>query len=427
MAITQGRTRQQIRQSVGAAIGALNVDAGGFTHTGSSGQSSAGTTFSTPTLALGAVNEHRGKWVVVASDALITGNVGLIRRVSASSNSSGTLTFLSAMSGQTNSGTQIELWDEDMPPQVVHDFINQSITEVTRKGSVPVTSDSLHTGGGIRSFGLSSDFTGVQKVEYRYAYTGVQLVSFDDLMSSGAGITAATDSEDYKEGSASAYLSVPSGSSAADIGRSSFSTMDMSGYTHVDMWFKATQTITSSQYTIQLLNGSSVREDIAIPAINADSWTLLTLALANPWNDSAISRVTLRSGSSATSSNRIHLDDMVVYRTDAERFIEVPRKFWTVNRDSRELRFTDDATLPYAKLRVTGVRKPALLSTDTAVCEIDSDYVTESVIAKALRARADRRGSNRDAAYEQADRHEALAQAKRNRMSVPMNVRWVSD
>ena len=424
MAVTQKRTRQQIRQSVGAAVGALNMDAGGFTHTTSSGGSSF---VISSVLTLGAANEHRGKWIAIASDAN-SSNTDAVRRVSASETSSGRLTLISSLPAATTTATTFELWAEDVSPYMVNDFINQSIAEVTRKGAVSVTSDSLHTGGGIRSFGLSSEVVGVQELEFRGTWTGTQLTTLDDVMSSGNEVSVATDSEDLREGSAAAKITVSdSASSNAVLATSSFTATDISGYTHLEFWAKTNVTTTASGLQVRLGEGSTARETIALPALNADSWTWVSVALANPELDNTITRFIPMSGASDGGSMTLWFDDVTVVRDDAENYIKVPRKFWSVDKENRQIRILDDAQVSYAKLRFNGVRSPNLLTTDSAVCEIDSNYVINSVVAKVLRARSDRRGSNRDAAYVQADRYEALAQTQRQRMNSPSNIRWVDD
>lgn len=423
MAVTTGRTRQQIRQAIGVTVGAINQDAGTFTLTGTSGSSA--TNFTNTTLSFGASNEHRGKWIYVTSDTN-AGNVGAIRRVTVSS-TAGTLTF-PALSSATNSGTTIELWDEDMPPQVVNEFINQAITEVTRKGSVSVTESSYHTGGGIREWTLSSNLTGVQEVEWRYQYTGEQLVSMDDAATSGANATVTTDSEDYREGSAANRVNIAAAAaSAADLATSSFTATNLAGYTTVEMWAKTNVTTNSSNLRFLLSEGSTVRETLALPALTADSWTRVSVALANAELDTAISRFVLQTGASDGGSATVWIDDVTVIRADAEKFMTLPRKFWSLDKDRRTLRLAHDAQVSDAKIRLNGVRRPNLLTNDTAISDVDAQYVTNSAVAKALRSRADRRGADRDAAYVQADRYEALAQGQRQRQSAPMNIRWLDD
>ncbi len=312
-----------------------------------------------------------------------------------------------------------ELWDQGLSPTVVHDFINQSITEATRKGSVPLTSDSFHTGGNVKAFGLSSAIAGVRFVEWRRSYTGEQLTSLNDAMSSATNSTVVTDSEDKKYGSAANVVTIAAAASSAEtVATDSFSAVNMRGYTHVDLWAKSNVTTTSSTLRVQLNEGSTNRETLTLPALNADSWTRVNLTLANPELDSAISRFVVQTGASDGGSATVLFDDVITYRARAEDWVTVPREFWEVDRDRRELRIKPDAGVPYAKLQVTGVQKPALLENDTAISQIDPNYIINSATAKVFRMMGDEA---------QADRYEVLAQQQRVRMTTPSNVKWVDD
>ena len=300
---------------------------------------------------------------------------------------------------------------------------------MTRKQSISVTSDSMHTGGGIRRFGLSSTFTGVREVEYRNRFTGRQILSLDAAMSSlTSNVTPSLDTADFREGSGAFKITVASGeSSATAFAASSFASKDISAHTQTEYWFKSNVTITSSAMRVRLLNGSSVRETLSVPAMNADSWTHVTTDLANPEVDTDITVAQLSTGSSDAGSATIWFDDLKSVRENAEWHRKVPRKFWSVDKDNRQLVFSTDASVPYAKLQVTGARKPALVSSDSDVVEANSEYVVNSVVAKVLRSRGDRTAASRDAAWERADRYEALAQVQRQRGGVLSNMRWVSD
>jgi len=83
----------------------------------------------------------------------------------------------------------------------------------------------------------------------------------------------------------------------------------------------------------------------------------------------------------------------------------------------------------YSVLQVAryGYAKAELATNDSDVSEVRSQYIVNSVTAKALRQRGDRTGSGRDAAYEQADRYEQLAQVDRQRGGVLANIRWLQD
>ena len=423
--VTQKRTRKQVRQSVGTTMGAINQDDGLIESVPSETGLNAAT-ITDDALAFGGANEFRGWWVVGTD----SGSSVEIRRVGQSSPEDRSLTVSVPFTiGTPSSAWTYEMWAPDVPPTRVHEFINQAITETTRKQSVSVTSDSLHMGGNIRRFNLSSEFTGVREVEYRNRYTGEQILSYDTAPTSlTSNVTPSLDTADFREGSGAAKITVASGeSSGTAFAASSFASKDLSGYTQTEYWFKSNVGTTSSNFNVILLNGSSVRETLNVPALNADSWTYVTTSLSNPELDTDITVVQLATGSSDGGSATIWADDLKGVRSGAENYRKVPRKFWDVDKENRQFFLLPDASVPYAKFKITGARKPALVSSDSDVVEVPSEYVINSVVAKTLRARGDRTQANRDAAFEQADRYEQLAQVQRNRGGVLANIRWLSD
>ena len=422
--VTQRRNRKNIRQSVGTTMSAINQDDGTIESTPSETGLNAAT-ITDDALAFGGSGSHRGKWVVGTDSA---GTVE-IRRVGQFSAEARSMTMTVPFSGIPNSSWAYELWAEDVPPTLVHEFINQAIAEVTKKQSISITSDSLHTGGGIRRFDLSDSFTGVREVEYRNRFTGEQVLSYDTAPTSlTSNVTPTSDTADFREGSGAAKITVASGESAATaFAASSISSKDLSKYTHVERWFKSNVATTSSMFNLILLNGSSVRETLNLPAVSANVWTYMTIALSNPEIDSDITVVQEATGSSDGGSATLWVDDLKVVRQNAEHYRKIPRKFWSLDKDARQLVFDADAHSGYSKLKITGVRKPNLVTSDSDVVEANSEYVINSVTAKALRARGGRSGESRDQSQEQADRYEALAQVQRQRGGVLANVRWLQD
>lgn len=415
MATAQQKTRKQIRQSVGLLTGKIWQDAGALQSSPSETAPSAGKLID-QNLAFGAEDEHRGKWAF-ATDSNSSVEQ---RRVLSSSPDERSFTVSVAFSRAPDTGWVYELWEPDLSPLVVHEFIDQAITEATRKGSVPFTSDSMHTGGGISAWGLSSDFAGVRFVEWRRSYAGQQLASLNTLMSSQGGATIGLDSADKRFGSHSNTVrSATAAGSATTLAISSFTTTNLSGYTHLEFWIKPSVSFNSSNYVAQLSEGSTAIEiGLPIQAVNADSWTRVTLPLNNPELDSAVTSFELRTGSSNQSTNTIHLDDVITYRARAEEWITIPREFWELDKDRRELRIKPNAGVPYAKLQVTGVKKPALLTTDTQISDIDPQYVINSATAKVFRLLGD---------MGQSDRYEQLAQRQRVAMHTPSNIKWLDN
>ena len=168
MAVIQGRTRAQLRQSIGYNLGAVYV----------SSASGSGTTSTIVDNTLtGADDNHNGKWVVF-NDA--DGTSGQVTRVSDYTSSSTTLTVSPSLAANPATSDTYELWDAEFSPTVLDDFINQSIIEVTGNAwdpiEYPATRDSsgtvspqtaLHTDGRGLRFRVPSGISMIQDIYYR--------------------------------------------------------------------------------------------------------------------------------------------------------------------------------------------------------------------------------------------------------------------
>ena len=120
MPAIQGRTREQLRQHIGRALGAVYVSAA--TSSGST------TTLLDNTLVLGGADNQIGKWIRFTSGS----NDTLTRRITDSSISSNvtTSTFMPAATASTASESY-ELWDSSYNPDDIDDYINQAIMAPT--------------------------------------------------------------------------------------------------------------------------------------------------------------------------------------------------------------------------------------------------------------------------------------------------------
>jgi hypothetical protein len=424
MPVTQRRNRKQLRHSIGLLLGAVRHESGVIESSPSEASQSAAKIIDN-TLAYGTENEHRGRWIY-ATDASGTKHS---RRVFASSREERSITVSKAFPTAPDTSWIYELWDTDLAPANLHEFINQSISDVTRKGSIEDVDETFHTGGKINSFALSSNWTGVRELNWRSGFTGAQIASLDRPMTElTANANVVADSADFRQGSASARIEVEAAASAGEeLAETSFSATDGRGYNHLEFWHKSNVPITSSNLVVQLRQGSSTHESVPIPASEGGEWRYASIELAAPEQNNALSAIRIAVGSSDGGATTSWLDDVKLVRSNSEVWHRVPREFWRVASAGRKFSLTEDAQLPYARLRVTGVRAPALLDSDSQLCEVNTQYVINATAAKVLRARSDRRGSVRDAAMQQADLYEQLAQTQRLRMNTPANIRWVDD
>ncbi len=429
MAVTQRRTRLQVRQSIGVATDALDMSGGSVTLAVTATSSTSNWTVGA--LNFGSSNEHRGKWgLATEGTSNASSNVGLVRRISGFTSSNTQLTFNTAWPAAADTSQRFELWDEKAPPLIINELINQSVSEATKKASVPTRSIGLHTGGGVQAFSLpdGSSFSGIRDVDVRETWKGESLTTADEAFSSAANTTISADTSDLREGLASNRINIASGFSASTVAATDcFSAIDMAGYTHVEFWMKSNITTTSSAFQVRLGEDGTTRETLAVPAMGADSWNYHRLALSNAELDTAISRFMVMTGGSDMGSVTVWVDDIGTVRADTEKWARVNPRFWGLDQDNRQLVFERDASIPYSLMRVTGVRSPNLLTADSAISEVSPDFLINSVTAKLLRSRSDFFAGDRDAAAVQAESYEALAQLHYRRMGTPQGIRWLSD
>ena len=187
-----GRTRKEIRVSIGYNLGALisvEADASGST-----------TRFLTDDI-FSAADDQNGKRIVFTSGS----NDGEIRRVTDTEiiGDQTKLSFAPAVTTATADTHTAELWHSDYNPEAIHDFINQAILEATGRVFDPEESIALHADGKTARFDVPSAFSMLSNVYYRSgeASRRVHLCErvFDETTDSD--FTQVVDDEDYKRNS----------------------------------------------------------------------------------------------------------------------------------------------------------------------------------------------------------------------------------
>lgn len=422
MPATSRLTRKQLRQRIGISAGAINMDAGAATHTISESAISAAK-FVDEYLPFGTQDEHRGRWVLWTD----SGSSVEVRRVSESNPDERSITLSVPLGATPTSSGTYELWEQESNPISLHSFMNDAITEMARKGAVSAEA-TFHTGGDNRAYGLSSAWLGVREVAYRVTYFGRTLATMDTAPDSLTANTAvALDSSDYREGAGAVRLTVAAGeSSATAIANSSFAAVDIRGYDQVEFWFKTSGAITSSGFKVQIMQGSSAQVEVSLPASSGDLWTYHTASISAPENNSSVTSVQASTGSSDAGAAVVWLDDVKVTRSKSGVFKPVPRDFWSLSQQNREVRL-DEWNGGYRMLRITGVRRPVELNSDSAVCEVDANYIQNYARGYMLLSNSDNNAGQRDAAANNAQTYLQIAYNQRNRMSMPSNIRWLDD
>ena len=385
----QGRTRKQIRQSIGFNLGALK--------TGTATGGTNNTLIDVNTFR-GGDDTYNGKLILVtdASDGT-TQTTQYVNDYTASNN---TIQFQQNASFTVASSDEYEIYDEPYDPAIINDFINQAIVDVTGQAYDPIEypdmSSSPHTAlfgdGRTLRFDIPSNISIINRIYYRSAVTSTILHScnsaFDETVDSDFTVTV--DTEDKKQGTGCNKFVIASGASAGDIATDSITSKDISKYDYLECWVKSTVATSSGNLKILLDDSASCAsplETFSITALSADTWTYVRIKLANPELNTAIISIGLEYDSDLGAC-QVRLDDIKVVQNDTAVFQIFPKHLWKIDRSARDLILNDGAQLEvgYNMIKLSGGDKPALLSSDTATTEIDDSYIIARATGLALSA-----------------------------------------
>jgi hypothetical protein len=376
MAIVQGRTRAQLRQSIGYNLNAIK--------TGTATGGTNNTLIDVNTFR-GGDDNYNGKIVIVtdASDGT-TQTTQYANDYTASNN---TIQFQQNASFTVASGDTYEIWDTVYDPAIINDFINQAIMDATGNFYDPVENLSLHTDGKTQRFDIPSDFSMIQNIYYRSKVDFARLLScntaMDEQVDSNFTITA--DTKMKKQGTASNRIAITGSASAGDIATDSITSKDISQYTHIEFWIRSSVPTSAGNLRILLddtANCASPLETLHVPALSADTWTFCRVALANPESDTAIISVGIEYDADLDACT-VWLDDVSVAQWE-----KIPRNLWKIDKESSDIVLDNYAhgTARYNLLKIVGGDKPALLTTETATSEVDEQYIIARATALAFAA-----------------------------------------
>ena len=158
----QGRTRKQLRQSIGYNLGAIYV---------SSASGNGDTTSLIDNTLIGGNDNFIGYNAFFTSG----NNDGALRRVSDFVESSTDITVSPALSNSTATNDTYELWEQCYHPNAIHDFINQAIIDTTGQAYDPIEnpdmSNDSHTAlfadGNTLRFDIPSNISIINHLYYR--------------------------------------------------------------------------------------------------------------------------------------------------------------------------------------------------------------------------------------------------------------------
>ena len=384
MAVTQGKTREDLRKAIGRNLGKML--------TGTTSGSGSTTTALDATL-FGGDDEYIGSYIRFTSGD----NDGSVRRITDYTSSTGTMTF--AAVGATVAGsTTYELWKDQFDPQIVDEFINQSIWEITGKYFDPEENVDLHTDRINARLEIPSEIAMIQDVYYRNKFTSKELLSCDSVFDEtvDSDFTVSVDTEDYKKGSASNKFVIAVGASAGDIATDSITSVNLAKYDYIEFWIKSTVATSAGNLKILLDDSASCAspiETLNVPALTASTWKYCRVALSNPHTDTAIISVGLEYDSDLGACT-VHLDDIKAVKNDTSTWTKLPRYQWRIDKEGEQGASTQDliltdggrAEVGYSLIKLVGGDEPAELSADSDTTEVPERFIV--AYATALSAQA---------------------------------------
>ena len=421
MPVIQGRTREQLRQHIGYALGALYVS--------SASTDGSTTTLVDNTLVLGGADNHIGKWMRLTSGD----DDGAVRRITDSAVSSNVTTFTiaPALSASSTDGDTYELWHWDYNPSVVDDFINQTIISATGNAYDPIENIELHGDGKQVRFDIPSNISMISKIEYREKVTFTRIhacnATFDET--TDGDFTQEVDTKDKKQGAQSLKMTIAVGASAGDFVTDSITSKDLSGYDTIEMWVKSTVATSSGNLKLLLDNTAacvSPLETLSIPALSADTWTFVRMSLANPETDTAIISVGLEYDSDLGACV-VWIDDIVAVANDTAEWATLDRRNWKIDKEARSLLLARDghSAVGYKLIKIIGGDKPALLSSDSTATEIDETFIIANATNLALISTSGGSTTDPDAKRQLSAYWAAQAERSRRALPILVNVRHV--
>ena len=419
MAIVQGRTRAQLRQSIGYNLGATQV---------SSASGTGSTTTIVDNTLVGGDDNHIGKWVVFND---VSASTVEISRVSDYVASTTTLTVSPAFANASVANDTYELWDDIYPPLRVEDFINQAILDATGHAYDPVENLSLHTDGKTQRFDIPSGLSMIQNLYYRSKVGYARLLSCNTAMDENvdSDFTVTADTKIKKQGTASNRIVIADGASAGDIVTDSITSKDISEYDYIEFWIRSSVATSAGNLKILLdntANCASPLETLSVPALSADTWTFCRVALSNPESDTAIISVGLEYDSDLGACT-VWIDDITVVNNDSAQWIKVPRNLWKIDKQEKDI-VLDDYTHGVARynlLKIVGGDKPALLTADTDTSELDEQYLIARATALAFASASGGPNTDPDNKNNMAGFWMGMSQQAKRQIPLLTNIRLV--
>jgi len=383
MPVTQQLTYEEIRTAIGSNLGTI-------TSTMTAAESTANEVVdgSIP----GGSGEHAGKWIVYTSGT----NDGRIRRVVSSTVSSNvhTMTVLPTTTAlaATSSGDTYELWPEPFDPNQILRFANQAIFEVTGRAFDPVEDITLRGDGVTARFDIPATFEMVHSLAYRSYVRSRVIDEASSEWSEGTNVTTSIDTELQKRGQSN-KIAIGAVSAGAVVAYRDITSIDISKYTHVEWWMRSSFTTTAADYKLLLddtAGSGSPLELLDVPALTADTWTPIRVALAVADTDTAIISVGLEDDVGDNDSQTVWIDYVEAVDQESAVWTPVPHHMWHIDKEARDLVLDREAVsfIGESPIKLRGGDNPIRFSADSDVSEVDDQYIIAKTTGLALMTRA---------------------------------------
>jgi len=374
-------TRQNIRREIGKNLMGDDFVISATTTAGNDTSSLIDNTL------FGGPSRYNGWHIIVASGETNGGETSRVTKMEENTPATDDrdLTLRPALTTTIPTGMDYELWDTQYPPVRVNDAINRAISAVLKLFYVPQTSFALHGDGKTARFDLPTEFDMVNRVEYRKNIDNLELHACDRVFdeSVDADFTVTIDTEIRKRGNSSVKFVIAGTVSNADFASDSIGSIDISRMTHIEMWVRCITAVAASDLAFSLddtANLTSPLETITLPAVTADTWTFVRLALTAPESLTAIISLALEYNANA-GANTIWLDDIRAVDENSATWVTLKDHLWGIDKEN------DDLILPvsgvqtagYRLLKITGGQHPAQMTGDTDTATVPETYL----IAKA--------------------------------------------
>lgn len=398
MPVLEGRTREQIRQSIG-----YNVMGSRFIVSTTSRAGTAVTDLNDRNRLYGGNDAFNGWWARITTGA----QDGVIRRVDdfvqgtagTDAQTSHQAIVQPGWAAALATGVGYELWAPEFPPDWIDELINQAIMEVYGRAYDPVEILSLHAGNSVARFTIPSGISVISDIYAREAIKRDEIHAcdrvFDELVQTG--ITALADTNDWRRGGTSNRFTVTAAAAANARVTDNITAIDLRDQTYVEMWAKSS--IATAAADIHLLlddtaQAASALETLAFPALTAGAWTFFEVALANPQDLSAIISVAVRF-TTDNGAQVLWVDDISAVRRETARWRRVARDAWAIDREAGVIVLTDAAVqdIGYARLKLVGGDAPVLLTADATVSEVSAWWIICRATELAFRGAASTGGT----------------------------------